>query len=288
MSRKIKTINIDTDSIISSRDIIVNESIRSIDVNQLDGSILATYTTNTDGTYNGSVVMYPQSSALQVDEPITIDDLDRFGSLYYPNDAKFNYLRRKIWICDTGNHRVLKINRDTQEVDISIENKIYYPYALVVDLNDNGVFVRGYDDIQRRKSVVRKFYSDGDDGEIFKFDTDSSDASSSSSSSQLLGSSSSSSDDLLPEFPFPSSIVYDHVRSRTWWVNETKIYMADSRYKNIQIYDLNSDGYINAYSIDVQLDNGNVLVVADDIHSERFLVQVYKDNNLLLASSYIV
>lgn len=289
MSRKIKTVNIDTNLIISSRDLTVNESIKSIDVNQLDGSILATYPLNADGLYDGCVVIYPQSYSLPIVAEVEIDTLgNRYGDLLYPNDAKFNYVRGTIWICDSGNHRIAKINRDTLEVDVCVENTIYYPYSLAVNFNDGSVFVKGYSDIQRIKSVVDKFSSNGDIQAVFEFDTDPLDASSSSSSSDLAGNSSSSSGDLFPELPSSNSVVYDHARSRAWWVHDSKVYMVDDRYKCVQIYDLKDDNYINTYSIDVELESGNAFVVASDIHDERFLVQIYKDNNLVLASAYVI
>ncbi|TRZ80689.1 hypothetical protein D4R86_03920 [bacterium] len=293
MSREIKTINIDTSLVVSSRNITVDDSIRSIDVNQTDGTILVTYPQGSDGSYDGSVIVYPQSSALQVNSGVEIQDLGSFGSLNYPNDAKFNYLRRKIWICDSGNHRVIKLDRDTQEVDISIEDEMYYPYSMVVNFNDGSVFVRGYSDIGRFKSVIMKFNSNGDTMGTFEFDTDptdessSSDSLSSSSSNPYVpSSSSSSSNDVFPILPLVNTIVYDHVRSKLWWTNKRQIYMANERNKSLQIYNVD-DAYFNTYAIDVELSSGNAFVVVGDNHDERFLIQMYKDNSLLLGTAYI-
>ena len=294
MSREIKTINIDTSTVVSLRNITADDSIRSIDVNQTDGTILVTYPQGSDGSYDGSVIVYPQSSALQVNSGVEIQDLGSFGSLNYPNDAKFNYLRRKIWICDSGNHRIIKLNRDTQEVDISIEDKVYYPYALVVNFNDGSVFVRGYTNVSRIRSVIMNFDSNGDEIGTFEFDTDptdessSSDSSSSSSSNpELSSSSSSSSNDVFPLLPSVNTMVYDHVRSKLWWTNKRSIYMANERNKSLQIYDVNDNAYFNTYAIDVELSSGNVFVVVGDNHDERFLIQMYKDNSLLLGTAYI-
>ena len=55
----------------------------------------------------------------------------------------------------------------------------------------------------------------------------------------------------------------------------------------MQIYNINEDGYFNAYSIDVELDSGNAFVVVGDNHDERFILQIYKDNSLLLGTAYI-
>jgi len=39
--------------------------------------------------------------------------------------------------------------------------------------------------------------------------------------------------------------------------------------------------------VDIELSTGNAFVVAKDISNNRFLVQMFRDNNVLLASGYI-
>jgi DNA-binding beta-propeller fold protein YncE len=85
-------------------------------------------------------MLYPQSPQSSIYAPTELKTFDRVGSLYYPQDAKFDYVRGFIWIADTGNNRVLKVDLNTKKVRITIKSVIY-PYALTVDLNTGNIFI---------------------------------------------------------------------------------------------------------------------------------------------------
>ena len=288
MSKAIKTVDLEKNQVMVNRDILEDDSINSIDVNQTDGTFLVVQPLSDSGTLNGQVVIYPQSPVPEIYEPVILRRFNRFGNLTYPLDAKFSYIRRRIWIADTGNHRILRVNIDTEEATLGIEDSLFYPHALAVNLNNGGIFAKGYTSLSRNQGVVCYFRLDGLEVARFVYDLMDVDSSSSSSFSGSMSSSSSSGQREYPQLPSANSIAYDHVRSRAWWVEDSKVYMFDERNYQVQAYDLSDDGYYFTYSLDIELDTGNAFIVVGNNHDDRFLLQMFRDNNNLLAASYIV
>jgi len=288
MTDLIRSLDLTNNSVISLRDIQSDKWISSTDVNQVSGDFVITEPLDNDGTYGGRVVIYPASLEVEINEPIILTTFDRVGDLYYPLSAKFDYIRRKLWIADTGNDRVLKVNLNTYQVDIEIEN-IYYPHAIAINLNNGGVFVKGYSAKNTVDAVVIYFRSNGTELVRFGFDEKELDSSSSSSSfsGSLSSSSSSSIEARIPDLPPSNSLAFDHVCSRVWWVFGTKIYMADVENEQVQVYDLRSDNFRNTQSITVELSSGNAFVIVQNVHDEDYLIQMSKDNNELLGTAYL-
>jgi len=288
MSENIRTIDLSDNLVVIDRDIASVQSINSIDINQVDGTFCVVEPYDIDGGYNGRVVIYPQSPVQQVVFPVILDTMNRVGSLLYPLDAKFDYLRRKIWIADTGNNRVLKVNLNTNQIDLSIDEGIVFPHALAVDFNTGNIFIKGYDVYDANRGAIYYFRSDGVLLSIFLFNRyDLGESSSSGDESSVSDSMSSDSSISFPSFPSSYSIVYDHVRSRAWWVDGIRIYMLDMRNKQIQDYDIRGGNYYEALSVRVEFSTGNAFVVVKNIHNNRFILQMSRDNNILLGSAYI-
>ena len=85
-------------------------------------------------------------------------------------------------------------------------------------------------------------------------------------------------------------MVYDHVRSRLWWVASNVIYMYDDKnkqVKSIRPRDRLNNYFVSLTSLDVELKTGNVFVVAVNIHDDSVIIQVDRDNNGSLAEAYI-
>lgn len=288
MSENIRTVDLTDNTIITDRDVAVNVVVNSIDVNQTDGTYAAVEPFASDGSYNGRVVIYPQSPVPQVTTATILKTFDRYGSLYYPLDAKFDYLRRKIWIADTGNNRVLKVDLNTNQADMAIDEDIFYPHALAVDFNTGDIWIKGYESSNLRNGAIFQYKKNGTLLATFVFNRNSMDASSSSSSEIGTMSSSSLSGSLIPPtMPSSRSIAFDHVRSRLWWVDGTRIYMLDVRNKQIQTYDVPSITFTEAINIVIEFETGNALVRVVNIHDDRFLVQINRDCNTLLGIAYI-
>jgi len=299
MSESVKSLDLNVNAAISGRDITSTRLVSSVDIEQTTGRYLLVQPYNADGSYGGRILIYPQSTQLGLESIIILEQFNYYGVLYYPYDARFDYIRNKLWIADTGNHRVLKVDLATYQVDMSIED-LYYPHALAINMNDGSVFVKGFSNMALANGTVYLFKRDGTQLAKFEFGHEDLQASSSSSSSSSQSSSSSSSsinpfdtssssssEIVIPTMPSPYSITCDSTRSRGWWVYGTRVYMADTRNGQVQTYNLINHSYYGTESIDIELVTGNAFVVAKDISNNRFLVQMFRDNNVLLASGYI-
>lgn len=300
MSESVKSLDLNVNDAISGRNIASTRLVSSIDIEQTTGRYSLVQPYDVDGSYGGRVLIYPQSTQLGLESIIILRQFNYYGSLYYPLDAKFDYIRSKLWIADTGNHRVLKVDLKTYEVDVSVEDQLYYPHALAINLNDGSVFTKGFSDLGLSRGVVSYINRSGSQLARFEFGHEDLQASSSSSSSSQSSSSSSSSsinpidtsssfssETVIPTMPSPYSIACDTTRSRGWWVYGTRVYMADTRNGQVQTYNLIDDLYYETESVDVELSTGNAFVVATNALNNRFVVQMFRDNNTLLASGYI-
>ena len=283
MTDALKTIDLIKNEGISDRDVSLDRSSYGIHIEQLNGSYAVVEPYNVDGSCGGRILIFPQSP--KTGYPIELQAFDRVGRLYYPRDAKFDYTRKKIWIADTGNNRVLKVDLNSFQVELNIDEGLIYPYALAVDLNTGGIFIKGYRLYDLNYGIVHYFKKEGTLLSTFSFDHASIESSSSSiSSSQTT---SESSDNCPPEMPSNRSIIFDSSRSRVWWVDGVKIYMADIRNQQVQSYDVRSDNFYAVTTIDVELSTGNAFVTAQDIHGEWAIMQMFRDNNKFLGSAYV-
>lgn len=280
MTLELKTIDLEINSVIDTRSVQNKDVISASDINQINGKCLVVERDN------NRLIIYPQSPQSQIESPTILITFGAAGTLQEPLDAKWDYIRQKIWIADTGNHRILKTSSiepiETNNVDIIIGNKLYYPHAIAVNINTGGCFVKGYDNLNQSTGSVIRFSSSGE--ELVKFTYDILSQGNLSSSESEANSSSSSEE--MPNTPLPQSIMYDHVRNRVWWVNQTNIYMADMRNEQVKIFSI-SNWYTDTSAISVELSTGNAFVIVQNLHNESFVIQIFRDNNEILAKSWI-
>ena len=85
--------------------------------------------------------------------------------------------------------------------------------------------------------------------------------------------------------PNVNTMCYDHVRSRLWWITDSKIYVADTR--NYQVQTMNVAKY-NFNSIKIDFSSGNAFAIGTDIHSDKYLIQIFRDNNKILGVAYVL
>jgi hypothetical protein len=293
----VRTIKLTDLLTLENRDVAIDRNVRNIDINQIDGSYAVVEPYDVYGSYGGRVMLFPQSQTLAVYTPVELKTFDRVGSLYYPQDAKIDYIRGDIWIADTGNNRVLKIDLNTKKVHITIDDSLIYPYALALDLNTGNIFIKGYSDYTMNHGCISHYSKDGTLLDTFIFNTttlgesssSSSDSSSSESGSMSDSTSSSSSLSVFPTFPSAKSIVFDSSRSRLWWIDDNvHIYMADIRGKYVNDYDLSIHQFTDINNMDIELATGNVFVTAKDNHSMWTIVQVNRDCNKFLSKAWVV
>jgi len=290
MTEAIRTIDLTTNTVISNRDVITDTSVYSIDINQNTGEYIVAKPFDLDGTAGGEVVIYPQSSLMDIYQPVSIKNFAQISSLYYPLDARFDYTNNKVWIADTGNERVIKIKRNNLSNVDAIIRDVIYPHSLVVNLNNGGAFVKAFTDGSMNTGIVYSLKSNCDIAATFEFDPIDVNSSSSSSSSSNIGSmstSSSSGERVFPQLPYYNSMAYDHVRSRIWWLAGHKIYMADEKNMQVETYDLYLNHFVASFSVSIELESGNAFVVVKDIHDERFLIQMFRDCNRVVGIAYL-
>jgi hypothetical protein len=285
MAEFIKNIALDDHSVMSLRR-VENESPRanSLDIDHTNGSYLIANPKSVNGTQSGNVVLYPASSQLEINEPIVFSSFDGYGFLSSPYDARFDYVRRKLWIADTGNHSVLKVDINSQATDVVLNNIGVFPHALASNLNEGGVFVKSYsvyDSIgaiycfDSTANLVETFYYPG----TTKLDIPIDQSSSSSSSFD---------DDIpvvVPAMPSSNSMTYDHVRKQLWWVDGSKVYMMNEDYRQVESLSLLPE-YTGTVSVDVELSTGFALVVAS-VSRRTYLIQISRDNSTILARARI-
>ena len=264
-----------------------NPKAKSLDIDHTSGQYLLTNPSTAYGTQSGNVILCPPSPQLEINEPIVFDSFVGFGFLSSPQDARFDYVRRKIWIADAGLHKVIKIDQNSEEINLVLDSVGTFPYALASNLNNGGVFIKSY---SRYSDIGAVYYYDIDGRlvGVFKFPA------SGQQQIAFVGSSSSSSSSdgevipvVVPQLPYPSSIVYDHVRGRVWWVDRSMVYMMDEYYLQVEAYDLSDNGFSGTHSIDVELSTGNPIIVAYTSPSTTFLVQMNRDNSKFLASAIV-
>ena len=301
----IKTLNLENNLKIDNRSVLGAGDIVSLDVEQTSGKTVMVE------PVDGNLIIRPQSEFSVVNSAITLNDFGDHGTLNSPSDAKFDYIRKWIWIADTGNNRILRISsnriENDKDADLEVANLLSYPHAIAVDVNQGGVFVKGYTDTDQSAGVVYHLNAAGVSLSRFEFsgtlesssssssqDSSSSSSQSFSSSSSYLESSSSSSSgvDEVPAMPSPYSIVYDHVRSRVWWVSDSGVYMVDEQSKHVNTLDLKEENVIagfieSAVSIDVEYESGNAFVVVLDNSGSSHIIQIFRDNNEIIATSQI-
>lgn len=264
MTETIKTLDLEDNEILSTRDVSVDRVPVSVDINQVTGEYLLTYPRDIEGLMDGDVIMYPQSPSNAITSPVTIKEFYQASSLYYPLDAKFDYVRGKIWIIDNvGDGRVIKIKKNSpKDVDVVVDD-LLFPYAVVPNLNTGGCFVRAFEDDTRLYGIIHILKSNGDEVDRLTFEN------------------------MYPPEPSPYSIVFDHVRSRLWWVAGYKVYMADVKNMEVRSFDIRPYSVIYSYTVDVEFKTGNAFVIVGNNHDERFVFQIFRDNNLLLGSAYL-
>lgn len=271
----IKFVNLSSNLVINERKIDNVGYISSIDVNFNNGYYVVSYP-DID-----SVVIYPQSGAMTINEPLSFDSIVGAGFLNSPSDARFDPLRNRLWIADRGRNRVLRYSIKNKFADYIFDD-IVAPHSVCVNYNTGGVFIKGY--LDSSLVIGSLVYINADGEELARFNYNLSDGDSSSSSSE------STESEERPNVVYPAfnTMVYDYTRSRLWWCSSTHLYMADINSSQVISRNVIGDGFANdILCLDVELKTGNALVITENYHRERFVAQYFKDNSQLLAIGYI-
>lgn len=272
MSESIQTISLSSYAILPNRKVDVSgEQIRSIHLNQLTGDFaVAKPILN-----GGKVVLYPQSpnnpSISLMGSIKTLESFSGYGSLLMPLDAKFDNTRGKLWIADAGNRRTLKINVSNLLAEFSVSN-MDIPHALAPNLNSGGIFIKTFANFNR--GAIYYYAQNG----VLQFSFDYQDLFDWPLFEPTMSN--------LDKIPLPSTICFDHRRSRLWWSALAKIYMMDMLNQQINYLDLTEDDFENTRGMDVDLDSGNLFATA--IKGQRwYALQIFRDNSEILSTTYL-
>jgi len=271
MSISINSINLKDEVAINYREVLLNEApiVRSININQINGSFVATEPLSE----GGKIVIYPQSPNNPKYNINAYSQLTGYGKLSVPTDARFNYINGTIWVSDTGNSKVIRINISDYSVSKIIKD-IVLPHSVIPDINSGGVFIKAFSDINT--GILYYYDKNGYLIESLDYPCD----------LGRLSTAVEESESFVNDLPLSSSMSYDHVRSRLWFVSGTYVYMLDVKNKQVVENDL-STNYIDTRSVDVEFSSGNAFVVAKDSSNKWNVVQIFRDNNLVFCNSYI-
>jgi hypothetical protein len=271
MSVSINSINLKDEVMIPYREVLLSDNpiVRSINVNQIDGSFVTTEPLNE----SGRILIYPQSPNNPKYSVKTYNQLTGYGTLSLPTDARFNYINGTIWVADTGNSNVIRINMVDYSVSKAIKD-IILPHSVIPDVNRGGVFIKAFSDINT--GILYYYNRGGNLVDTFTYPCE----------LGRLSVTVEESVDFINALPLSSSMVYDHVRSRLWWVSGSYVYLLDVKNKQVVENDLSID-YIETRSVDVDFSSGNAFVVAKDSSNDWNVVQIFRDNNLVFCNAYI-
>jgi hypothetical protein len=271
MSLVIRNIEINTPRKIDYRNVFLDNGhiVQSVNINQTDGTFVTTEPIENDG----QIVIYPQSPNNPLYDVNIYKNLTGYGDLYVPCDARFDYIRRKLWVADLGNSKIVQIETNDYTVKTIIED-IILPHSVIPELNLGGVFIKGFSGINT--GIIYYYQANGELDDYLTFPC-------------ALGRSSTDvevSTDFIENLPIPTTMVYDHVRCRLWWTSASYVYMMDVRNRQIVQQDL-SPSYVDTRGLDVDLSSGNVFVTAKKSHGYWYLLQIFRDNNYTFCDSYI-
>lgn len=274
MSIQIKTINLTTKSPNYNRDVILNGShIQSVNIYQTDGSFITTY------PFDDKLIWYPQSpnnaSNTLMGQVKIYEEFSGYGNLSFPMDARFDFIRRWLWIADSGNKRVLKIDINKDTVGKSISNN-YFSHSLAININNGDVFVKSIKDSQN--GIIQQYDSKGIIKNDFQFECNYNVGFEDMENTYAF----------IISNPLPSSMAFDHVRSRLWWTGDNFVYMADMLNQNIVAYDVSVNSFETVGGIDIDFASGNAFTVARNfVRNQWYVLQMFKDNNSIVSSSYV-
>ena len=273
MSLQIKTLNLVEQEAMSDRDVELNgKHVQSVNLYQTDGSFI------TVEPFNNKLIWYPQNPN-NVDNTFLgewkeFTSFAGYGFLSLPMDAKFDYVRRILWIADAGNKRVLKVEVDTGTVLDVVENG-YFCHSIAVNVNTGGIFVKSIKDANN--GIIQHYNQSVELQGSFEFPCYYSN----------IGEPIVETYAFMFSLPLPSSMVFDHVRNRLWWIGNDKIYMADITNKNIVPYSTEGS-YYRAKGIDVDFASGNTFITVQRTgYNSWYILQMFRDNNSIVSTAYL-
>jgi hypothetical protein len=122
-------------------------SCKSLFINPISGDthVLSNKEKTIDGDYiyGGDLIYYSYFDKNSVNLSLIYNQsvYDLFGAM----DIAVDYVRNKVWVCDTLNHKVVLINSKTNNIDYMFSSGDYaFPSSLAIDVLSETIFIRAY------------------------------------------------------------------------------------------------------------------------------------------------
>lgn len=267
----LKNINLNTFTILTSRTkSTIGKYFKSLDINNINGNVLLTEPLNS----NGILTIYPLNPNNTDYTTSSILTIYGTSSLNFPIDARFDYLRRYIWIADAGNSRVLLIDSNDSKF-IFEKTDLTLPISLSINLNNGSCFIKSYEDIST--GLITEVDINGATSSYFEFPS-----SFTYSSLEIVRNTT-----WLYDLPHFHSTCFDHISNRLWWVDTSIVYMIDILTKCVSIYNLSTEDFIETRTINIDFNSGNAFIIAKDSLSDWYVVQMDKYNSKYIGRAYI-
>jgi hypothetical protein len=212
---------------------------------------------------------------------VTIHSNAGAETIHFAMDIKVDSSRRRLWIADSGNSRVLAMNLDTNRLEyLYDEDDLSFPVGIAVDPNTGGVYVRSYDrDNQLDKVVFLK------DGEVYSVMQTTEDFSwSVQSGVDWLNPTDENIGKIISQklaIPFQSSgsMSYDHLRDNLWWLAHQTVgtlFLFNARNNMARSLALLSS-LKELFAVDADIKTGEAIVVGGTGNSYGAVLGVDKD-----------
>ena len=145
------------DGILTNNQISNIPSCKSLFINPISGDIyvLSNKEKISDGNdiYGGDLIYYSYFDKISANLSLTYNQsvYDLFGAM----DMVVDYVRNKIWICDTLNHKIISINQKNNDIEYVFSSSDYiFPSSLAIDILSETVFARAYNSITLKEVIL--------------------------------------------------------------------------------------------------------------------------------------
>ena len=207
---------------------------RSVQADPVAGNVLVLRPYNpSGGSSNMSTIFVATQSTLSSGEFNVFFNTAAEG-FFFAMDMKLDWARRRLWVADTGNNRVVGVNVDNQRIERVFDvDGMVCPSTLTFDENSGDVFARAYD---RNMNLERIYHFNYDAGLVGSYDIPADFSWSVEMGVDWLSPTQTSLAQIVSlglsiPFPLTGSMDFDHLRSNLWWVSnsyENSLYLLNT------------------------------------------------------------
>ncbi len=276
MSVKIKQYSLNENEFIVNREIDLydaemdtTELITDFHSNSVTGEMaIALPFLNDDGgikVYNHS----PNNSYIQ---PVLYDDINNV-ILSHPFCSAWDSSRNYLYICDTGNNRIVPINHNSGSL-LKIIEGLTFPHAIIAGVDNGEIYVKYLIDDTVAIAHIENYNLKNVymlDEQIILVDN--------------------IRDNFLSIINSGAMMAYDYQRKRFWFINGDIISMVDN--VNHQLFDFDLSSYLGLspsgiLGLDISQKDGYAYVSYMENSGEYKVIVIFRDNNEVLKSFSLI